>query len=139
MPKFTIIAFITALLSFAQLSWAEEEGEEASKPEAKYVELSPAFVTNFGQGSAKLKFVKADVTLRVLGDESAQIVESNIPMVRHEIVMLLSSQSAEQMTQADTQENLRLEAIKRINAIMEEETGAARVDDLLFTTFVVQG
>jgi len=132
-PVFAIIAML--LVSFA--AWAEDE--EAAPAVAKYVELSPPFVANFGTSSKKLKYVKAEVSLRVPSEEAAALIEANKPLVRHHIVMLLSSQSAKDMAQPNSQELIRQAALAVIKEAMMEETGAEQVDDLLFTSFVVQG
>jgi flagellar FliL protein len=125
------------LCSAALFAQAEEEGEAAA-PKAQYVELSPAFVANFGGTSAKLKYIKADISLRVPSEDAADLIEANKALVRHQIVMRLSAQSDEQMAAPDSQESIRKEALKSVQSAMSEETGAPQVDDLLFTSFVVQ-
>lgn len=135
---------IRLLLSIGMLlasfgSFAEEEGE-GSSPTAQYVELSPSFVANFGGGSAsKLRYIKTEISLRVPSEEAASQVRANNPLVRHEIVMLLSAQTSEQIAEPNSQELIRAKALEAVRAAMKEETGAPQVDDLLFTSFVVQG
>lgn len=121
----------------ASVVFAEEEGE-AVAPKAQYLELKPSFVANFGSGAAKLNYIKADITLRVPSAAAAAEIESNSPLVRHHIVMVLSSQTEEAMALATSQEDVRLAALASIQQALEEETGAPQVDDLLFTSFVVQ-
>jgi len=125
------------LCSMALFAQAEEEGEAAT-PKAQYVELSPAFVANFGGASAKLKYIKADISLRVPSTEAAHLIKANKALVRHHIVMRLSAQSEEQMAAPGSQESIRKDTLKSVQSAMSEETGAPQVDDLLFTSFVVQ-
>lgn len=129
------IAFVLSFMLFSFQAWAEE-GEEGGGNEPQYVELSPAFVANFGTSSGKLKYVKTEVTLRVPSEEAMAIVEANNPLVRHYIVMLLSRQTPETI---HDQEAIRKEALKNIQEAIKEETGSKQVTDLLFTTYVVQG
>lgn len=124
------------VLSFQAVAEEGEEGEEGGGSEAQYVELSPAFVANYGTSSGKLKYVKTEVTLRVPSKEAMAIVEANNPLVRHYIVMLLSRQTPETI---NDQEAVRKEALADIQEAMKEETGGKQVTDLLFTTYVVQG
>lgn len=129
---------LSLVLSLMVLSFqaVAEEGEEGGGSEAQYVELSPAFVANYGTSSGKLKYVKTEVTLRVPSKEAMAIVEANNPLVRHYIVMLLSRQTPETI---NDQEAVRKEALANIQEAMKEETGSKQVTDLLFTTYVVQG
>lgn len=129
---------LSLVLSLMALSFqaVAEEGEEGGGSEAQYVELSPAFVANYGTSSGKLKYVKTEVTLRVPSKEAMAIVEANNPLVRHYIVMLLSRQTPETI---NDQEAVRKEALADIQEAMKEETGSKQVTDLLFTTYVVQG
>lgn len=115
-----------------------EDEEAVAAPKAQYVELSPAFVANFGGTSAKLKYIKADISLRVPSEDAAALIEANKALVRHQIVMHLSAQTEEQMSKVNSQENIRQAALKKVQDAMSEETGASQVDDLLFTSFVVQ-
>lgn len=129
-----VLGLLTMSLNTA---WAEEE--EAAAPVAQYVELTPPFVANFGISKKKLKYVKAEFSLRVASPEAVVWIEDNLPMIRHEIVMLLSAQTAESMKQANSQEVLREAALEAVEAVLKKEKGAPRVDDLLITTFIVQG
>lgn len=127
------------LVLFFSLNVFAEEGEgEAPALKAHYLPLEPAFVANFGTSQKKLKFVKAEVSLRVLGAQAINEVAQHNAMVRHEIVMLLSRQTEESMSSSQGQEAIRLEALEAVNAALSEETGQSLVEDLLFTTFVVQ-
>ena len=64
-----------------------EETKEGAAPKASYISLTPPFVGNYGlDGSPKLKVFKADVALRVTGDEAAQAVKANEPLIRNQLV-----------------------------------------------------
>lgn len=129
---------IGVLLCLISVVHAEEEAEAAAPGKSKYVDLAPSFVTNFGTSSQNMQFLKADVSLRVASQSAVNIVEANMPLIRHQIVMLLSSQSNESMAQPNNQELVRIEALALTRKVLEAETGSPQVDDLLFTSFVVQ-
>jgi flagellar FliL protein len=120
--------------------FAEEEGEEGSGASSvQYHELTPAFVANFGdKDGKKLKFVKAGISVRVSSGAAINEVMNHDALVRHQIVMLLSRQSEESLSNSMGQEKVRLEALKIVKEALEEETGDGQIDDLLFTSFVVQ-
>jgi len=118
-------------------AFSEEEAPKAAV--VKYHNLKPSFVANFGSGSSKkLKFVKADISVRVSSSEAITEVMSNDALVRHQIVMLLSRQSDKTMSTTAGQEQIRLEALKLVQDVLKEETGSPQIEDLLFTSFIVQ-
>lgn len=118
---------------------AEEEAEAPPPVVAQYHDLSPSFVTNFGAStSKKLKFLKADVSVRASSAAAIDEVMNHDALVRHQIVMLLSRQTEETLSDAAGQESIRLEALAVVKAALKAETGGEQVDDLFFTSFVVQ-
>ena len=116
------------------------EDEAAAPAEAQYYDLKPAFVANFGGSSKakKLKFLKADVSVRASSGSAINEVMNHDALVRHQIVMLLSRQSEDTLSSSAGQETIRLAALAAVKLALEEETGNAQIDDLLFTSFVVQ-
>jgi len=120
--------------------WAEEDEEAAVAPSvAQYHNLSPSFVANFGSSnSKKLKFVKADVSVRATNTEAITEVMNHDALVRHQIVMLLSRQTEETLSNPAGQEAVRIEALNVVKAALKTETGSEQIEDLFFTSFVVQ-
>jgi flagellar FliL protein len=128
-------------LSFSLVvsAWAEEEGEVPAPAVAQYHNLTPSFVANFGANNPKkLKFVKADVSLRATSAAAIDEVMNHDPLVRHQIVMLLSRQTEETLSSPAGQETVRLEALSLVQAALKVETGSGQIEDLFFTSFVVQ-
>eukprot|EP01030_Chromulinospumella_sphaerica_P016750 gene16750-16566_t len=108
-----------------------EEAKEEVAPKVNYVTLSPPFVGNYGlDGTPKLKVYKADVALRVTGDEATKAVKANEPLIRNQLVALFAQQSAETMNNVEAKEKLRQEALKQTQQIMNDETGKPVVEDL---------
>lgn len=117
--------------------YAEEDAAPA--PKAQYFTLKPSFVANFGDTSAKrLKFIKVDVSIRAYSDAAITATMDHDALVRHQIVMILSAQSEESLATSEGQEVLRQEILAKVKAVLKEETGKEQIDDLLFTSFVVQ-
>lgn len=125
-------------LSLPMAAVAEEAKEEAA-PKVNYVTLSPPFVGNYGlDGTPKLRVYKADVALRVTGDEATKAVKANEPLIRNQLVALFAQQSAETMNNVEAKEKLRQEALKQTQQIMNDETGKPVVEDLLFNNLIIQ-
>ncbi|MCX7078239.1 MAG: flagellar basal body-associated protein FliL [Pseudomonas sp.] len=116
-----------------------EEAKEGAAPKVSYISLTPPFVGNYGlDGGPKLKVFKADVALRVTGDEAAQAVKANEPLIRNQLVALFSQQTIEAMSNVEAKEKLRQEALKQTQQVMSDETGKPMVDDLLFNNLIIQ-
>ena len=140
MKKLTAL-LAAALLALAMPVLAEEEeaaeGEAPPKPQAQYVEMTPAFVGNYGVGP-RIKFFKAEVSLRVNSEEAKTQVEANQPLLRNQLVMLFNSQPEEALASVEAKEALRKEALAEVQKALKEETGAEQVEDLLFTNLIAQ-
>ena len=124
-------------LSLPMAAVAEEAKESDTK--VSYISLSPPFVGNYGlDGSPKLKVYKADIALRVTGDEAAKLVKANDALIRNQLVGLFTQQTSETLGNVENKEKLRQEALKQIQQVMTDETGKPQIDDLLFNNLIVQ-
>jgi flagellar FliL protein len=124
------------LAVFSASVYAEEE---ADLPKPQYYTLRPSFVANFGESSTKrLKFIKADVSVRVFSEDAISAIMGHDALVRHQVVMILSAQTEESLATSSGQELLRQDILEKVKAVLKEETGKEQVDELLFTSFVVQ-
>ncbi|MHC8317174.1 flagellar basal body-associated protein FliL [Pseudomonas sp. LB3P31] len=125
-------------LSLPVAAMAEEAKEDAA-PKVNYITLTPPFVGNYGlDGTPKLKVYKADVALRVTGDEATKLVKANEPLIRNQLVALFAQQTTEAMNNVEAKEKLRQEALKQTQQIMNDETGKPVVEDLLFNNLIIQ-
>ena len=80
-------------------------------PPSTYLELSPAFVVNVESSGQGAGYAKAEVTLRFRDAGAREKTEAHVPWLRHEVVMLMSGRSAEDLRTSAGQEKLR-EAIR---------------------------
>lgn len=113
------------------------EAKPAPK-ESYYLPLDPAFVVNFQNGGSQARFLQ--VTLDAVTHDKAVIDElkKHMPVIRNNLVMLFSSQTYKQLITADGKERLRAEALKAIQQVMKKQTGKKAVDNVYFTSFVMQ-
>ncbi|WP_371916548.1 flagellar basal body-associated protein FliL [Pseudomonas sp. PIC25] len=116
---------------------ASEEKADDKAPQVSYIGLTPALVGNYGSGP-KLKYYKADVSLRVTGADAAARVEHHEPLIRNQLVMLFSQQTDETLGSVEAKEALRQEALKQVQQVLEQEEGKPLVDDLLFNNLIIQ-
>jgi flagellar FliL protein len=133
-----LLAASISMGAFASEEAAPEGEEGAPKaPAVTYFSLVPALVGNYGTGP-KLKFFKADIALRVTGTEAEEKVEYHEPLIRNQLVMLFAQQTDESLSTVEAKEKLRVEALKQVQQVLQQEEGKPLVDDLLFNNLIVQ-
>lgn len=134
---------LAACIPLASIAQDDAPADEEDKPTASaytdYVEMKPSFVTHVGEPSEKLKYLKADVTLRVDTETAAGAIKTHMPRLRHELVMLLGEQTdLETLSSSDGQQALREQARERMNQVLTDQQTGETIVDVLFTTFVIQ-
>lgn len=129
---------LTMLLLPAAVAAAEDE---ATTPlaEVRYVELQPTFVSNFGYSeTGRLKYLKADVTLRVSTQAAEMSLRYHLPYLRNNLLLLFARQEESNVTTSEGRDQLRQTALDDLRALMTEEEGDPLIEDLMFNNFVVQ-
>jgi flagellar FliL protein len=129
-----LLALTLPLLATAQ---EEEQPKEGEAAKVAYIDLVPSLVGNYGAGP-RLKYYKADISLRVSGPEAEEKVTRHEPLIRNQLVMLFSQQTDDSLGSADAKEKLRQEALKQVQQVLHSEEGKPLVDDLLFNNLIVQ-
>lgn len=142
-PYLKHLLLIAALsLTFVQAGFAEEEAteeEDAEPAVTDYITMNPPFVTHIGEPGTSLVYLKAAITLRASKPDTRAALETHMPRLRHELVMLLGEQTdVDKLSGNEGQAALREEAKNRINQVLEEQQTDESITDVLFTEFVVQ-
>lgn len=127
----------TLMLSLpVQLLHAEED-EEAPK-KAIYHAMEPAFVVNVEDGS-RTHFMQIKVQLMTRNPEVIAKIEENQPPLRDAMIMLLAHQTGETMRSVQGREQVRQQALKEAQAVLEEVAGVKKgIEAVYFTDFVIQ-
>ena len=130
---------ITVALAPNVLSAEEAEVPDAIGGVVRYVELKPTFVANFGiSDTGALKYVRADVTVRVSNKDAEYAARYHLAALRNRIVLLLSRQDESTVASSSGRETLKAEALAELREVLEAEEGEPHIDDVMFTNFVVQ-
>ncbi|HWV14777.1 MAG TPA: flagellar basal body-associated FliL family protein [Cellvibrio sp.] len=109
-----------ALTLLAPIVLASGGGGEKFVEGVNYLPIKPALVVNYG-GAGKVKYIKAEISLRVEDAHSASEVSHHMPLIRDTLIMLLSSMTDEEMGSGDGKESMRQEALLRINEAIEAQ------------------
>jgi flagellar protein FliL len=103
-----------------------------------FFELDPPFVVNF-ETDAVVRFLQ--ITTQVMSRDPATIemVKVNDPIIRNDLLMLLSDQKYSNLATAPGKEKLRSEALIAVQKIITAAGGSAKnVEAIYFTSFVMQ-
>jgi len=119
----------------ANLSAAENEGEEKEKKQLLYHELPPSLVSNLQTGA---KYIRCDIQLMTHSEDYLEEINLHAPALRHELLMLVSDQQGTELKTPKGKENFRKAALKAVRGVIKELTGEEMIDDLFFTSYFVQ-
>lgn len=103
----------------------------------QYLELTPAFIVNFPH-QGRQRFMQATVTVMSRDGEALAAVSQHMPVIRHNLINLLSAQLILVFEDPAGIEQLRQMATAEVNQVLQREIGREGIDQLLFTNFVMQ-
>ncbi|TPW11687.1 MAG: flagellar FliL protein [Halothiobacillaceae bacterium] len=122
------------------------QGDEAASEEAPtgegvnlpaYYKFDPPFIVNF-QAQDSLRFLQ--VTVEVVSKDPAVIkaIETHMPVIRNNLVMLFSNQDFNTISSRVGKERIRAQVLAEIQKILREKINKPGVDEVYFTSFVMQ-
>jgi flagellar FliL protein len=110
------------------------EGGEAKTD--LYYAIDPPLVVNFEDGAA-VRFLQIAMEAMAKDQKALDAVSKNVPLIRNNLLLIMSNRDYQTLMTREGKEKLRQEALAEVRAILAKE-GSPPIDDLLFTSFVVQ-
>lgn len=140
-----VLAAIAAGAAWFMMSGSEpEEATEATdvvqaipRGPVQYVELSPAFIVNFPH-QGRQRFLQTSITAMGRDAAALEAVVQHMPVIRHNLINLLSAQLILVFEDPAGIERVRELATEEVKQILLREIGREGIDELLFTSFVMQ-
>lgn len=114
-----------------------EEPLEPASREAIYFPIRDKFIANYNV-RGRQRFLQVEVNLMFRDNEVADAIEEHMPRIRNDFNMLLSGQEFADLQTPEGRELLRQDALRSVQGILEEEMGEPGVEQVLFTSFVMQ-
>jgi flagellar protein FliL len=111
-------------------------GEEGEGKSAVYYAIDPPLVVNFEDGSV-VRFLQISMEIMAANQKASDSVQKNMPLIRNNLLLLMSNRDYQSMMSREGKEKLRQEALAEIRSVQKKH-GGDDIDDLLFTSFVVQ-
>lgn len=114
----------------------ESGHDEKAEPDV-YYELPSALIVDFPVGSS-VKVIKISVTILVKGEAAAAALKKNEPMVRNNLLMVISALGAEKAKTVEGKQALQASILSEVGKVLEKMAGKNTAKDVYFTEFVMQ-
>jgi flagellar protein FliL len=124
------------ITAVAPVSAAGKEGGEGQSKTAMYYAIDPPLVVNFEDGSV-VRFLQITMEIMAHDQKAIESLQRNLPVIRNNLLLLMSNRNYQSLMSREGKEKLRGEALDEVRAVQKKQ-GGGDVDDLLFTSFVVQ-
>ena len=116
---------------------SSEGGSVSAEGDAYYFSLDPPFIVNFS-GKSRARFLQVSIEGLTRDAQVKENITKHFPQVRNNLVLLLSSKTYDELSTAEGKTTLRKQVLKEIQKVLEAETGKEGVEDVYFTSFVMQ-
>ena len=118
-----------------------EKAAEKPKGPPLYLPLDPPLVASI-EDKGSIRFLKVTVEIMSRDEHVIANLKANMPVIRNNLLMLLGGQPIPSLINRDDKEKLRHQSLLEVQKIMEANPGdedhPGKVEDLYFTSFVVQ-
>lgn len=138
-------------------SLASDEKVEKVLGPLQYFTMTPEFVVNFGPGS-KVRYLQIDLQIATRDETALKTVETYRPVLRNDILVILSGQSFDDLKSRSGKEALQQKLLNIINKVVvtasdsaadgersdtkddseEKEKIKGPIENVYFTSFIMQ-
>ena len=119
---------------------AKAKGDKAKHKEPKvaiYYKFDPPFVVNI-QGQAGNSFLQLSIEAMTYDQSVSTDIDQNMPVIRNNILLLLSELTYEQVATMEGKQKLREDILKEIQKVMKDKIGKPGVEEVYLTSIVMQ-
>ena len=124
------------------------EGEEQFLPQetfdiseldpAIYTPLDPPVIVSLVDTAGSSRFLQLSVQIMSRSQDAIDNVRTHAPALRNSFLFLISDWTYEDIASLEGKEQLRAEMLEEANVIMLANTGEPGIEEIYFTSFVVQ-
>lgn len=115
----------------------EEGSEQAVDKPSFYYDMTKPLIVNYPQGSAA-RLVQVSISIMVKDEPTVEALKKHEPMIRNNLLMLISAHDPGELQSVAGKEILRGKMLKEISKVMQKMTESDQVQELFFTSFVMQ-
>jgi len=118
---------------------AEGEVIDATElPPALYQPLDPPMVINFEQEDGSTRFLQLSLQAMTRDQATIDALKTHLPAIRNNFLFLIANREYGTLVSVAGKEQLRAELLAEAQAIMMKNLGQEGVEDIYFTSFVMQ-
>ena len=122
------------LLAISNATFASGGGGGGSSP---FIPLNPPIIVNIMDGK-HIRHMQVVIEIKLVDPANSGKIDLHKGPIRHELILLLSSQDASTISSSIGKEQLRKDALLAIQKVLEELEGDPIVESLYFTNFIIQ-
>ncbi|MDR5906051.1 flagellar basal body-associated protein FliL [Franzmannia qiaohouensis] len=111
--------------------------EETRAPAPIFVDINP-FTVNLQSRHYDQQLLYIGLSLRVGNETTRELIEEHMPQVRSRLLMLLSSQQAEDLVSPEGKQQLSADILALFDQPLTNPQPSLMVNDVLYTEFIVQ-
>jgi flagellar FliL protein len=115
---------------------ATKDGADAAKP-AVYFAFEPPLIVNFEDTQA-VRFLQVQIEVLTRDPKVVDALKLHSPVIRNNLLMLMNGRDYRPLMTREGKEALRQECLTEVQRVLKKETGQPGIEDLFFTSFVVQ-
>lgn len=123
-----------------QMAESGDEGNEKHKKHSNvslYSDMTKPLVVDFPQGSS-MGLIQIAVTFVVEDQETADVLRKNEPILRNNLLMVISAQNPDKLNTTEGKEQLRSAMLDDVVATLKKLKAQGEVTEVLFTSFIMQ-
>lgn len=132
------VILMLMLLLLPVLGFASEGGgekaDESAGPVIEYVPMAPKLTVNLAEPK---KYLMIDIQLLVEGAEHVEKIKKHMPLLRHEMIMLLSGMHVADLQSMEQREALRAKTKDLITELLAKSQNSDGFRDVFFSEFLV--
>ncbi|MDP2265320.1 MAG: flagellar basal body-associated protein FliL [Thiobacillus sp.] len=138
---FIIIGVVVLLAGGGGGAWFMTQGKQepsvakVEPPKPPVFMPLETFTVNLQGGTS---YLQTDITLQLADPAQVEAIKLYMPRVRSRLLALLSSKNAEDLATTEDKKKLALEIKDQVSQPFYPKGKPQQVDDVLFTTFVIQ-
>ena len=102
-----------------------------------FIPLHPPIIVNIMDGKS-VRHMQVIIEIKLVDQANSDKIDLHKGPIRHELILLLSSQDASTISSATGKEQLRKDSLEAVQKVLQELEGDPIVEALYFTNFIIQ-
>ena len=115
----------------------EDKNKHKEPKVAVFYKFDPPFVVNI-QSQSNNRFLQLTLEAMTYDKAVTTDIDQYMPIIRNNILLLLSSLTYEQVSTLDGKQKLREDILKEIQKVLKDKIGKPGVEDVYLTSIVMQ-